>query len=41
MYPEPGDITIGDISMLIDYLFVTGPESWDQGYGIGLLAPCP
>jgi PKD repeat protein len=35
------DITIGDISMLIDYLFVTGPESWDQGYGIGLLAPCP
>ena len=35
------DITIGDISMLIDYLFITGPENWDQGYGAGFLAPCP
>jgi len=23
--PTPGDITIGDISILIDYLFITGP----------------
>ena len=35
------DITIGDISLLIDYLFITGPENWDQGYGVGMLAPCP
>ena len=35
------DITIGDISLVIDYLFITGPENWDQGYGVGMLAPCP
>ena len=28
LYPGPGDITIGDISLLIDYLFVTGPETF-------------
>lgn len=30
---QPGDVTIGDIIMLIDYLFVTGPENMD-------LPPC-
>ena len=35
------DISIGDISLLIDYLFISGPEHWDQGYGVGMLAPCP
>ena len=35
------DLSIGDISLLIDYLFITGPENWDQGYGSQKLAPCP
>jgi hypothetical protein len=26
MYPQLDDITIGDISTLIDYLFITGPS---------------
>jgi hypothetical protein len=41
--PVCGDITIGDISILIDYLFISGPDNYysDPGYGVGNLAPCP
>ncbi len=38
--PTCDDITIGDITMLIDYLFITGKDDWDEGYGLGNLAPC-
>jgi len=27
VYPGCGDITISDIATLIDYLFITGPET--------------
>ena len=38
--PTCDDVTIGDITLLIDYLFITGKDNWDEGYGIGNLAPC-
>ena len=34
-------VTIADISILIDFLFITGPSLYDGGYGVGNLAPCP
>ena len=30
--PGCDDITIGDISLLIDYLFITGPDNMDLPY---------
>ncbi len=38
--PDCGDITIGDITKLIDYLFISGKDTWDEGYGLGNLPPC-
>lgn len=28
MYPERAEITIGDVSRLIEYLFIDGPEKY-------------
>ena len=33
-FPGPSDVTVGDISMLIDYLFIAGPDKMT-------LLPCP
>ncbi len=40
LHPTCDDLTIGDITKLIDYLFITGKDNWDEGYGLGNLAPC-